>query len=285
MNARHNKRLARVCDYIQHNLDEALNPATLCELAALSRFHFHRVFQANLGMSISQYIQLARLKRASLRLAFEADKRVLDIALEAGFESPEAFARAFKRTMGLAPSAFRSQPTWPQWHTVFDMPTISQGEPSMTVRTIQFHETPIAFVRHKGSPQKVLETAATFIAWRKATGLSPVRTSKTFGIPYSDPKTTPAEDFTWDVGGSITGDVPSNNFGVEKGIIPGGRCAVIQHKGSHSTLDHCVYYLYRDWLSTTNETLRDYPCFFQYINFAHEVDECDLLTEVYLPLK
>lgn len=155
----------------------------------------------------------------------------------------------------------------------------------MPVRIIQFPDTPIAFARHKGCPQKVFETAAQFITWRKNTGLSPIATSKTFGIPYSDPKTTPTEDFVWDVGGSITGDVPVNNYGVEKGHIPGGRCAVIRHEGSHSTLERSVYYLYRDWLSTTNESLRDYPCFFQYLNFAHEVDECDLLTEVYLPLK
>lgn len=286
MTSTHSQRLARICDYIQQNLDEAMSTTMLCERAAFSPFHFHRVFQARLGVSVTQYIQLTRLKRASYRLAFEANKRVIDIAMEAKFESPEAFARAFKRITGQTPSSFRAQPNWPHWHSIFDLPLIPTiGGTEMTVRIVEFPTTDIAFARHQGPAEKVLETAGKFIAWRKTTGLSPVETSKTFGIPYSDPKTTPAEDFIWDVGGSISGDVPENPYHVRKGQIPGGRCAVLRHHGSHDTLEKTVYYLYRDWLSQVDESLRDAPCFFHYINLIHEVDECDLLTDVYLPLQ
>ena len=46
-----------------------------------------------------------------------------------------------------------------------------------------------------------------------------------------------------------------------------------------------VYYLYQTWLPDSGEELRDFPCFFHYLNFVHEVDECELVTDIYLPIK
>jgi AraC family transcriptional regulator len=270
---------------VYQNLDEDLTLEGLSTVAAFSKYHFHRVFSACAGMSVTRFIQLARLKRASFRLAFEDDKRVIDIALEAGFESPEAFARAFKRTFDQSPSEFRAEPQWPQWHSRFEFHSQPYGDQPMKVDIVNFATTKVALLEHLGPPENVLETAGKFIAWRKETGLSPVKTSKTFGIPYSDPKTTDPEKFRWDVCGSIEGEVPDNKYGVKAGSIPGGRCALIRHKGSHDNLDRSIYPVYREWLPESGEELRDFPCFFHYLNFIHEVDECDLLTDVYIPLK
>ncbi|WP_331344770.1 AraC family transcriptional regulator [Cellvibrio sp. UBA7661] len=278
-------RIARVCEHIDQHLNQELTLEALSDVAAFSKYHFHRVFLAHTGMSVTRYVQLARLKRASYRLAFENTKRVIDIALEAGFESPEAFARAFKRTFDQSPSAFRGEPNWPAWHLRFQFQPKPFGAIPMNVSIIQFETTKVALLEHLGAPENVLETAGKFIAWRKATGLSPVKTSKTFGIPYSDPKTTPPDEFRWDVCGSIDGDVPANEFGVKTGSIPGGKCAVIRHQGSLDNVDTAIYAFYREWLPNSGEEVRDFPCFFHYINFIHEVDECDLLTEIYFPLK
>jgi AraC family transcriptional regulator len=262
----------------------------LSEVAAFSKYHFHRVFLVYAGISVTRYIQLARLKRASYRLAFESGQRIIDIALEAGFESPEAFSRAFKRTFDQSPSEFRAEPLWPQWHRRFHFQAKQFelkpfGEIPMNVNVIQFETTKIGLLEHLGAPDTVLTTAAKFIAWRKATGLSPVKTSKTFGIPYNDPNTVEPEKFRWDVCGTIDSDVPANDYGVKTGAIPGGKCAMIRHHGSHSNLDTSIYAFYREWLPNSGEEIRDFPCFFHYINFIHEVDECDLLTDIYFPLK
>lgn len=278
-------RISRVCEYVNHNLNEALTLDRLSEVAALSKYHFHRVFSAYTGMSVTKFIQLARLKRASFRLAFEKEKRIIDIALEAGFESPESFARAFKRTFDQSPSEFRVEPRWSDWHTRFDFQIQRSGDRTMKVEIVNFETTKVAVLEHLGPPEKVLETAGKFIAWRKQTGLSPVKTSKTFGIPYSDPKTTEPEKFRWDVCGSLETDVPANQYGVKTGFIPGGRCAVIRHTGSQDNIDESIYYVYQEWLAESGEEVRDYPCFFHYLNFIHEVDECDLLTDIYVPLQ
>jgi len=289
-NDQHKNRLrgtsiARVCDYIQQNLDEELTLHQLSHVAGLSKFHFQRVFTSLVGVSPAKFYQLARLKRASFVLAFEINRKVIDIAFEAGFESPEAFARAFKRAFGQSPSEFRSAPDWPQWDGAFQFQIPKVGESEMRVDIVNFEETPVALIEHKGPPERVYETAERFIAWRRQTGLSPVATSQTFGVPYGDPKVVAPEDFRFHICGAIRGDVPKNPQGVTSGTIPGGRCARVRHSGSHDLIEDGVSFLYRDWLPQSGESLRDFPVFFEYLNFVHDVDECDLETDIYLPLK
>lgn len=283
--AQYEDRIIRVCTYIDQNLDDDLSLDVLSRVAAFSKYHFHRVFSAYTGLSVTRFVQLERLKRASYRIAFKDELRVIDIALEAGFDSPEAFSRAFKREFGQSPSGFMINPEWSQWHSIFQFRTPSKGINIMDVKIVDFQETKVALIEHHGSPKHVLEAAAQFIAWRKETGLSPVKTNKTFGIPRNDPNTTKPQDFRFDICGSINGDVPENSYGVKSALIPNGRCAVIRLQGSHNQIDENIYALYRDWLPQSGEECREFPCYFQYLNFIHDVDECDLLTDIFLPLK
>lgn len=280
----YDEKINRVCDYISQNLDEALTLDRLSDVAILSKFHFHRLFSTYTGLSLFKFIQMARLKRASFQLVFKEDLKVIDIAMNAGFESPEAFTRAFKRTFGQTPTEFKKNPEWSVWHSKYQF-KFPKGENIMDVKIVDFKETKVAVIEHRGAPDRVFETSGKFIDWRKKTGLSPVKTSRTFGIGYDDPETTPPADFRFDICGSIPQDVPENAYGIKTGMIPAGRCAVVRHKGSLDNIADSVYYLYRNWLPQSGEELRDYPCMFEYLNLIPDVDECDLLTDVYLPLK
>lgn len=124
-----------------------------------------------------------------------------------------------------------------------------------------------------------------FIEWRKQSGLSPVKLSKTFGIAYDDPKQTAPEKYRFDICGSVTSEIPENPQGVKNGVIPGGRCAVVRHLGSHDRLDESAYYLYRQWLPESGEELRDSPIFFHNLNLMPDTVENDLITDIYLPLR
>lgn len=281
----HQARIRKVCEFIQHNLDESISLEQLSAVAACSKYHFHRIFQSFMGVSTMQYVQLSRMKRASFRLAFEPKRTITEIAFEASFDSPEAFSRAFLRRFGQTPSQFRSCPEWQSWYAHYEFNPPMNGDMNMEVKIVNFEQKPVALIEHRGHSQRVLEAAAKFIAWRKETGLSPVKKSETYGVPYSDPANTPEEDFRFEICGTHVGEVPENTYGVKQGSIPGGRCAVVRHLGSHDRISETVYYLYRQWLPSSGEELRDFPCFFHYLNLIHEVDECELMTDIYLPLK
>ncbi|VUS83491.1 Right origin-binding protein [Klebsiella pasteurii] len=277
-------RFQQVCLYIERHLDTPLSLETLSAIAHSSPYHFHRQFSAYSGVPLYRYIQWLRLRRACWRLAFNPQEKIIDIALDAGFQNPESFSRAFRRAFAQSPSQFRQQPDWLEWHRRVPKHTLQEQHP-MDVKIIQLPTTQIAMLQHRGNPGLVNETAAKFIAWRKKSGLSPVASCATWGISWDDPAATPADDFRFDIGGTVSQPVPENSFGVVNGEIPGGRCAVGRHYGSLDTLAQSIWFLYRDWLPASGEALRDFPVFFRYLNFVHEVGEHELQTDVYLPLK
>ncbi|MGO7158796.1 helix-turn-helix domain-containing protein, partial [Rhizobium johnstonii] len=84
----YHERMQRVLDYIDQHLDDDLDLDVLSGVAAFSKFHFHRQFTATFGLSVHRYIQLARMKRASYRLAYRDEERVTDIAMDAGYNAP-----------------------------------------------------------------------------------------------------------------------------------------------------------------------------------------------------
>src|SRR6188768_200361 len=112
-------RMRRVLEHIDRHLDADLDLDTLSAVAAFSKFHFHRQFTATFGLSVHRYVQLARMKRASHRLAYRDDESVTDIAMEAGYDAPDAFARAFRQRLGQSPSSFRNSPDWEPWLVAF----------------------------------------------------------------------------------------------------------------------------------------------------------------------
>ena len=100
------KLLNNALEYIERNLDTALNIDDISKVACSSRYHFQRIFYALTGFTVTQYIRNRRLSLAAEELV-ATDKRVIDIALKYGYESPEAFTKAFKRLHGISPSALK----------------------------------------------------------------------------------------------------------------------------------------------------------------------------------
>jgi len=278
------QKFNKVFDYIDKHLGEELSVEQLSQVANFSKYHFHRQFSEYAGITVFRYIRLMRLKRASYRLVFSGHDRIIDIALEAGFENPESFSRAFKNTFGQTPSQFRTSPAWKPWNEQYRAPT-RERTLSMEVKIVDFKMTQVAALEHRGAPALVNDSARIFIEWRKESRLSPVKISKTFGIAYDDPETSEPEKFRFDICGSVTATVPLNPQGVMNKLIPGGRCAMVRHLGSHDKIGESAYFPYREWLPESGEELRDFPPFFHYLNLMPETPEHHLVTDIYLPLK
>jgi AraC-like DNA-binding protein len=121
-------RMQRVLDYIDRHLDGDLDLETVSRVAAFSKFHFHRQFTATFELSVYRHIQLARMKRASHRLALKHAQSVTDVALDAGYDAPDAFARAFRQRFGQSPSSFRKSPNWDSWLSASLIPEVPAHE-------------------------------------------------------------------------------------------------------------------------------------------------------------
>lgn len=276
-------RINAVLEYLNQHLHEDLSVEQLSQVANFSKYHFHRQFSEYAGISLFKLIQLMRLKRASYQLAFIPQDRIIEIALDAHFENPESFSRAFKKAFGQTPSEFRNKPAWKPWLEKFQFPTYERPK-NMQVKIVNFKETKVAVFEHRGDPALINESVSKFIEWRKENKLSPA-VSDTFNIVYDDPATIEPENYRLDICASIKKDIKENLHGVVSKTIPGGRCALMRHTGSWDKIGESVRFLYVDWLPDSNEELRDFPCFFQFITLFPDVPEHELITDIYLPLK
>lgn len=283
-------RMQRVLDHIDRHLDGDLGLDALAAVAAFSKHHFHRQFGATFGVSLHRYVQLARMKRASYQLAYRSNASITGIALDAGYDAPDAFARAFRQRFGQAPSDFRKAPDWEPWLAAFGPLTQARTTlmtPTYTNDQVTLRDVPpipVAVMAHRGSPDRIGDTIQRFIAWRKAAGLRPDR-SATFNIFHTDPRTTPPEDYRLDLCAGTDREVEPNDAGVEAGLIPGGRCAVLRVTGSSDDLEGAALFLYRDWLPESGEDARDFPLYCQRVSFFPDVPEHEAVTDLFLPLR
>jgi AraC family transcriptional regulator len=92
--------------YIELHLDEELDAQAVCAHIGFSQYHFHRIFMAMLGESVKDYVRKRRLMVAADKLAGSTTP-ILELALASGFDSQEAFTRAFKKMFRTTPGAYR----------------------------------------------------------------------------------------------------------------------------------------------------------------------------------
>ncbi|WP_076463869.1 AraC family transcriptional regulator [Actinomyces mediterranea] len=89
--------------HIDENLLEGTDDAEIRRLSGYSRAMFARVFSIFTGMTLSEYIRGRKLTEAAFELR-SSDRRVIDVALQYGFGSPDSFSAAFKDFHGCTPS-------------------------------------------------------------------------------------------------------------------------------------------------------------------------------------
>lgn len=282
-------KFASVLQYIDSHLEESLSLEHLAAAFALSPYHFHRQFSLHCGMPLHRYIQLNRLKRASYRLAFRERGELLDLALETGYESCEAFARAFKKATGQTPGEFRKQPQWQNWYTLgqsLDEVRESYMKWQYSVEQVQivdFPATSVVVLEHHGRPDKLAQSIRQFIAWRRENKLHP-RVSATYNLLYGDPREVEPDDFRLDLCVATAIDPGENDLGLVARTIPAGRCARLRHQGAEATLGQAVRFLYVHWLPDSGERLRDFPLFLQRVSFYPDVPEHEAIVDIFLPL-
>jgi AraC family transcriptional regulator len=106
-----------VLAHIERSLFEPLSVGTLADVAELSPFHFSRLFTARVGESVMAYVRRRRMLRAAARLGRNPGvdddietPALIDVALDCGFESQEAFTRAFADVFGVTPGRYKRDP-------------------------------------------------------------------------------------------------------------------------------------------------------------------------------
>ncbi|MEZ8494326.1 AraC family transcriptional regulator [Vibrio splendidus] len=99
-------RISRVLTYIHSNLSSSLSLEDIATQSCWSRWQLQRVFQAETGLTVANYVRELKLSQAAEHL-LDGKERVIDIALGLGFNSEISFSRSFKQMFGSSPSQYR----------------------------------------------------------------------------------------------------------------------------------------------------------------------------------
>ncbi len=287
------KRILRVLVHIQQNLDTTLSLDELARIACFSPFHFHRVFRGMVGESVAHHVRRLRLERAAMQLKYTR-RPVTEIALAAGYESHEAFTRAFRATFGRSPSGFRKEvgasigavsatglpSASPDASVSFD--PVDEGR-TLHVQLKTVPSLRVAFLRHVGPYDQVGQTWERLTDWAGARCLFGPETHL-LGVCYDDPEVTEAGTVRYDA--CITVDSSFEADG-EVGVctLPGGRYAVTLHEGPYAQLNETYARLFGGWLPAHHFEPGDPPSLEFYLNDPGCTEPEDLLTEVWVRLR
>ncbi|HEY3296761.1 MAG TPA: AraC family transcriptional regulator [bacterium] len=288
------ERMLRVLVHIQNHLDEAVSLDDLASIANFSPFHFHRVFRGMLGEGVMEHCRRLRLERAAQRLK-QSEEQVTAIAFEAGYETLDAFIRAFRMRFGMPPTEFRkdcaakiqSLPSGIGYHpqTVLqDFEPIRKGVLEMDVNVRNVPPMKVVFVRVNGPyTQSAGQAWGKLCSWAGRKGL--MRSQPVLiGISHDDPEITPPDKVRYDACLVVQQEVePEGDFGVQE--LGGGDYAITMHKGPYERLGETYSYLCGQWAPQNGYRLRSLPPFEIYKKDPSVAKPEDLLTEIYLPVE
>lgn len=97
--------LQRAIDYIEEHISEVIDPENVAKIVGYSPYHFYRVFHKHIGYTLMDYVLKRKLQYALHEIA--NGKKVLQVALDYGFETHSGFTKAFKRSFGSPPSLYK----------------------------------------------------------------------------------------------------------------------------------------------------------------------------------
>jgi len=286
--------LLRVLVHIQEHLDEPLALEELGRLAFFSPHHFHHVFTGMLGESLGSHVRRLRLERAAWRLKLTRTP-VVQIAFEAGYDSHEAFSRAFRKGFAMSPVQFRRR------HGAMARIQIPSGvhyqerkrlrsfrpteieDKNMNVAIKNLKPARVAFMRHNGPYQDVGKTWEQFMMCLGKDGLlggSP----QFIGICHDDPAVTPREKVRYDACITVNQQFRAHgDIGVQ--LVAGGDYAVLTHFGPYEKLGGSYARLLGQWLPRSGRRLRATPCLEIYFNSPENTEPEDLITDIHAPLE
>lgn len=272
------RRLLRVLDYIHNNPTGDLSLDALADVAAMSRFHWHRVFHAMTGETCADAVRRIRLHRAAFWLV-QTEWSVAEVARRCGYAGTQGFSRAFSAAYGHSPASFRTRGdlTTPLSRT-------SKGERPMFPVTVETRDPMrLAAITHTGpyieigsAFERVNAVFTSRSLWPEARGMA--------GLYYDAPGSKPDAELQSEAG-IIVGDEMEITDPMHETRVPGGRYAVLRFKGHYAGLKAAYDYLYGDWLPGSDEEPADSPPVEVYLNSPADTAPDALLTDICVPLK
>ena len=272
------QRINKVVAYINNHLDETLDLKKLANEAALSDFHFHRIFKALKGEAIGGYITRLRLEATARLLRYTA-LTIEEIAFNIGYETTASLSKAFKKQYGISPTEYRTNKDTYIMKKEIINPDLALKAPKI----VTLEPKNLIYVALTGAYGSLDYGKAYEQLWAviKAQKLF-TKGIESICISYDDPKITEGSLQRSDVCLAIHKPATPQQE-VSCKTLAGGKYAVFFYQGCYENLSQ-VYDTAVRWVINHEYTLREEPFFEKYLNDARRTPKEKLKTEIYIPI-
>ncbi|WP_020648512.1 AraC family transcriptional regulator [Solimonas variicoloris] len=286
--ARYLERLQRPLALIEQAIAAGREPPPLAELARaahFSPFHFHRLYRALCGEALGATVARLRML-AALQALRDPRVRVTDVALGAGYDTAQAFARAFRQQLGRTPSELRAD-TAALDAAIARLGAMPVATPQPALRVEVISVAPLRLLaRHNVGDARDLDRIYTAL-FASAGELGLLDTLlDIYGRPAQDARDVAPADYAFDCALAFSKPLPASlPAGLSVLELGGGTYARLRHVGDYDGLDAAVEALLRDWLPDSGYVLRDTPLFHHYLDDPEQVAIEALRADVYVPVE
>ncbi|WP_425041251.1 AraC family transcriptional regulator [Primorskyibacter sp. S187A] len=270
-------RIRRVKRYIHDNPAGDLSLDALADVAAVSRFHWHRIYAAMTGETCAQAVRRIRAHRAACWLV-QTDWSLDVIAARAGYGHRDSFERAFRAIYAMTPTAFRKRGQAPH-----DTPKSRTKEHLMQdINITDRAALRMAALPHRGAYPNIgrafEEVSVIFTArglWPQAQGM--------VAVFYDDPSTVAEADLRSHAGVCV-GEAFEMPDALEDVLLPGGPHAELIFKGPYAGLPAAYDDLYGRWFPQSGRLPGAAASYEVYLNSPMDTEPAELLTKICAPL-
>lgn len=259
--------------------------AELASAAHLSQFHFMRMYRALAGEALGRTIQRLRLRRA-VHLLTTTQASITEISGRVGFETAQAFAKAFRQAVGLSPTQLRELPSEglaPINAALHHTPPASEPAPAIRVDVVELDPFRVVAIRNHGAYEDLDAVYGQLLGWLADRGALESMTG-IWGVPYHDRRDEPGESAIFDCCVATNVPLPADSA-VMSMELGGGSYVTNLHVGSYGKLDDTHDFLLRNALPARALTLRDAPIIHQFLNDPETTAEAQLETVIFVPIE
>ncbi|MBE3641948.1 AraC family transcriptional regulator [Bacillus cereus] len=283
------RRIHKVQDYIESNIDSSLSIEELADVAGFSKYHFHRIFKGIVDESLSRYVNRLKLERATNLLTYRSDMTVTDIAYHFGFTDSAVFSRTFKNYYGVSPSQYRNDNS----KNCKDVRRTSQYNECKKVRgnveIVTVDDINVAYIRHIGTYReltiafpKMIEKLFHYAAKQN---YHVFEDTIVLTIYHDHHEFT--EDYQLRTSLCITipdeSAVETSDIGIM--VIPSGKYAVGHFEIFQDEYKGAWDFIYGEWLPNSGYKPRDAYPFEMYKNDPRQHPENKHIVDIYVPIE
>ena len=271
-------RMNAVIDYVENHLCDEISPDAVSRIIASPYTVFQRSFVQITGVTLSEYIRRRRLTSAAYEIQ-NTDKRILDIALQYGYESADAFGVAFKRMHGFAPNMVRKTDTQLKFYSRLHFTLTIKGVDEMDCRTIEKDSFNVVGVRHTtpygGGTWAIVKSDGSIEKMQEIAGEGFISMGLCFGFGDDG-----SNDYMC---GFEYGGNEIHSF--DKYTFPKSTWLVFEAKGANSegVLGNTWNRIYGEFLPQSEYKQRDLPTIERYIEWDEKADKCKV--EIMIPIE